>query len=278
MAVTAIEDEVTFSGEIHPAAEAWPLLPDDELAELAASIATIGLTDPITLDPAGRLLDGRNRLNACTAAGVDPEFVVYDGDPVPFIIAKNADRRHMSTGARAMATATVLAEAGFRKNGRWQRGSVSANGDISNSAWQKAMKEAGQVLDNVPKLAPKVIAGDVTLAQARKEAEQVAARSESETERMQTLKSEAPDLAAKVKAGELTLTEAEAAHRQRVADHEADVKRHAGYLTEAVKNWTTLLSVAEGTFAHFDEAVAQLADNFRDRLDEAVTVIKKGTK
>ena len=277
MSLAAVDD-IIYTGETHPAAEAWPLLPEDELAELAASIAEIGLTDPITLDPAGRLLDGRNRLDACKLASVEPEFVIYDGDPVPFILAKNGDRRHMTTGAKAMTTAVVLADAGYRKNGRWQRGSVSANGDISNSAWQKAMKEAGQVIDTVPKLAPKVIAGDLTLATARKEAEAVALRSESETERLQTLKSEAPDLATKVAAGELTLTEAEAAHRQRVADHEADVKRHAGYLTEAVKNWTTLLSVADGTFAHFDEAAERLADNFRDRLDEAVAVIKKGTK
>lgn len=277
--MTLVDTRVTYAGEIHPAAAAWPLLPDDELAELAASIADIGLQDPITLDPAGRLLDGRNRLNACKEAGVEPEFVVYDGDPVPFILAKNGDRRHMTTGAKAMTTAVVLAEAGYRKNGRWQRGAV-ANPESGNSgkSWQNAMSQAGQVIDTVPKLAPQVITGDISLAKARQHAEEVAARSESETERMQTLKSEAPDLATKVATEELTLGEAESALKTRKAEHAQAVKRHAKYLTDSVTAWDHLLAVAEDRFPYFDECVEQIPDGFRERLNGAAEVIKKGLR
>ena len=57
----------TFHGEIHPLAGRWPMLPADELAALAESIATEGLRVPLTLDGAGRLIDGRNRLASAGA-------------------------------------------------------------------------------------------------------------------------------------------------------------------------------------------------------------------
>ena len=275
MSLATVED-ITFTGEIHPAAEAWPLLPDDELAELGASIAEIGLTDPITLDPAGRLLDGRNRLNACKLAGVEPEFVIYDGDPVPFIIAKNADRRHMTNGAKAMTTAVVLADAGYRKNGRWKYGALSES--TGSGGFQNRLREAGLVLDFAPSLASAVIAGDKSLDAARKEAEEVKNRSDSDTERMDSLKSEAADLAAKVKAGEFTLAEAEAVLKTRKREHAEAVKRHGKYLTESINAWDHLVAIAENRFPHFDEAVEQIPESFRERLTEAARVIRKGLK
>ena len=53
-----------FLGEIHPLAARWPMMPDDELAALAESIAADGLSHPLVLDGQGRLVDGRNRLEA----------------------------------------------------------------------------------------------------------------------------------------------------------------------------------------------------------------------
>lgn len=272
-------DTAEFVGEIHPAAEAWPLLPDDELDALAASIAEIGLQDPITLDPAGRLLDGRNRLRACEQAGVSPEFVTYAGDPVPFILAKNGDRRHMTTGAKAMTTAVVLAEAGYRKGGRWQYGVIgNPESGKSEKSWQNVMSQAGQVIDFVPAMAEKVIAGDMALDAAVKEAKRAKQQAESDDERMKRLKADAPDLAAKVASGDLSLGEAEAAHQEREREHAEAVKRHAKYLTDSVTAWDHLLSVAEGRFAHFDDAVQQVPDSFRERLAEATAVIKKGLR
>lgn len=58
--------------------------------------------------------------------------------------------------ARAMSTALVLAADGRRDGGRWKRGSV-ANGQESiteDSAWLKALRQAGVVLDFRPDLAP----------------------------------------------------------------------------------------------------------------------------
>ncbi len=88
---------------VHPAAAAWPALPDHELVALADSIRAIGLLEPLVVTPDGRLLDGRNRYAACRIAGVEPTTVVYTGDPVEFVLSRNGNRRHMSAGRRAIA-------------------------------------------------------------------------------------------------------------------------------------------------------------------------------
>lgn len=52
---------MSFSGEIHPAAELFPLMGDDDIAALAADIKANGLRQPIVLDGDGKLVDGRKR-------------------------------------------------------------------------------------------------------------------------------------------------------------------------------------------------------------------------
>jgi hypothetical protein len=93
----------------HPAAELFPFMSREELAELAADIRTYGLLEPIVL-LGGLVLDGRNRLRACAAAGVEPRFVDWDGtgDPAVWVISKNLKRRHLSTSQRAMVAAKLL--------------------------------------------------------------------------------------------------------------------------------------------------------------------------
>jgi phage N-6-adenine-methyltransferase len=93
----------------HPAAELFPFMSDEELAELAADIRAHGLLEPIVLLD-GLVLDGRNRLRACEAAGVQPRFVEWDGsgDPVEWVISKNLKRRHLDTSQRSIVAARKL--------------------------------------------------------------------------------------------------------------------------------------------------------------------------
>lgn len=65
--------------EVQPAVELVPLIEGVEFQELVEDIRANGLRAPILLDPAGRVLDGRNRLRACRAAGVEPRFETWDG-------------------------------------------------------------------------------------------------------------------------------------------------------------------------------------------------------
>jgi hypothetical protein len=93
----------------HAAAELFPFMSDEEIGELAADIRAHGLLEPIVLLD-GLVLDGRNRLRACEAAGVEPRFVEWDGsgDPAAWVISKNLKRRHLDTSQRGMVAARKL--------------------------------------------------------------------------------------------------------------------------------------------------------------------------
>lgn len=170
---------------VHPYAEKFPMLSDGELDELAESIAAIGLINPIVIDPAGLILDGRNRLEACNRAEVEAITKVYEGsDIAEFVIACNVTRRNMSTGARAMATALVLEADGQRENGRWKYRAQADDSKLSDirqsSTWREAIAHAGVVLDFKPDLAPAVVAGTVTLNDAFTQAEKIRTSDERE--------------------------------------------------------------------------------------------------
>jgi hypothetical protein len=149
----------------HPTADLFPMLDGDELAVLTADIKANGLRQSIVLDGEGRILDGRNRLAACERAGIKPTFTTYNGDDTDlFILSANVNRRHMSTGARAMATAMVLATIGKRRPGRWARGSVPVTSGSGSNGWPQRMAEAGLVVDAGDHgLCVRVITGELAL-------------------------------------------------------------------------------------------------------------------
>src|SRR4030095_2030460 len=101
---------------VHPVAALFPMMSDDELDDLAADIATNGLLHPIVLDASGTLIDGRNRLEACRRAGVEPAYTTLDGhEAAGVLLSSNVARRHLNAGQRAMA----IAKAGlFAANNR----------------------------------------------------------------------------------------------------------------------------------------------------------------
>lgn len=96
---------------VHPAAELFRLLVDDELQELAEDIRAHGLHEPVWLydDPytsQRMLLDGRNRARACALIGVEPLTRIYTGDdPIGFSISQNVKRRHLDAWDRAAGAA-----------------------------------------------------------------------------------------------------------------------------------------------------------------------------
>jgi hypothetical protein len=88
--------------QIHPYALVFPSLDEDDFMALVASIRDHGLQEPIVTYE-GKVLDGRNRLTACSNARVKPVFREYEGDdPIGYVFRANLDRRHLTVGQRAM--------------------------------------------------------------------------------------------------------------------------------------------------------------------------------
>jgi hypothetical protein len=100
--------EVWSSVEVHPAAELFPMMSDEEYAGLVDDIHQHGQREKIVMWQ-GQLLDGRNRLKACIDLDIEPEVseLPEDADPVAFVCSLNVHRRHLTTGQRASIAARL---------------------------------------------------------------------------------------------------------------------------------------------------------------------------
>src|SRR5271154_7144810 len=117
---------------IHPLADIFPMMDDDELQNLAADIKENGLLNPILvadINGTETIIDGRNRLSACQIAGVDPEFEAFDGNIPALIISADLQRRNLTKGQQAMAVAMIYPEA--EKGGRGNKGKAPETGGFS---------------------------------------------------------------------------------------------------------------------------------------------------
>jgi len=201
-----------FTGEIHPAAALFPMLPDDELRELAEDIKANGLIHPVVLDTDGALIDGRNRLAACRMAGVEPTYTVHDGAAVAYVLSANVNRRHISKGQRAMAVASLLET----------NKSTQTDGAAFASVSQSRIAQANTVRRYADELGPAVMAGTLSLdnayaeARERKVARETREEREERAERdLALLRVGAPDLAELVAEERISLAGALAEWRDR---------------------------------------------------------------
>ncbi len=235
--------------EVHPVADLFPMLPDDELKDLAADITERGLLQPIVLDKEGRILDGRNRHAACQLAGIEPIFTTYDGDdPAGYALAVNIARRHLSKGQQAMVIAKANDKLFVKNNRGWQL-RVAATGNVS----QPLLSKASVVLEFAPDLVDGVVTGSVHLNNAYDEARKRKCAAENTAEQMAELHTEAPDLADLVAEERMSLSEAMAALRAREAKRESE--RHA-----AISNLRSVLTYLTSTELKPGELAAEYAD------------------
>jgi hypothetical protein len=126
--------------KVHPAADLFPLMSEDELRELGEDIKANGLLSPIIIDgDDDSLVDGRNRLDAIELLGMEFEFfhairgprkgkiigidsydfetpgsgavrTMYDFEtnPYDFVISANLHRRHLTADQKRELIAKVL--------------------------------------------------------------------------------------------------------------------------------------------------------------------------
>lgn len=191
---------------VHPSAAVFPMLADDELAELAEDIKANGLIHPIVLDNEGQIVDGRNRYVACRIADVAPTFVTLEhGDVLGFVISENVNRRHMGSGALAMAITKAV---------RDQEKKKSTGGRVSASQLRhmigggsKFINMASLVYQFAPNLVANVIGG-ASLKDAHEIAVENKRIAEDARKKLGRLRRTHPELAERVEAGTLALADA----------------------------------------------------------------------
>ena len=157
--------------EAHPYADAWPMLREDELAELAADIVATGLRHPIIIHD-GMILDGRNRHAACLLAGVTPvteQFNGDDDDALAFVQSENNARRHQSKGSLAASWALSMLAANKRDGGRWA--GTKGKPQKSEGINYEMLSRLGVIADHAPHLLVTVRDDGMSLNAAYTEAE-----------------------------------------------------------------------------------------------------------
>ncbi len=226
-----------FPWPVHPAAELFPLLGDEELRELADDIREHGLHEPIWLysDPERGpvLLDGRNRVRACMLAKVPWTKRFYEGDdPIAFSVSLNVKRRHLSAGRLAALSDDVrdlyATEAAARVGGR-----PGKDDEKPPASVQEVSRRERESAERAAK---------------------VTGTSGRSVYQWRRIKQSAPDLAQKVKADEISLQRAE----RIIRDREAGQRRIEQARAEAAAQPApTIVDIRVGDFR---EVLADLHD------------------
>lgn len=163
----------TSAPKVHPIAQLFPPLSEAELAELTADIKQHGLQQAIVMQ-GGILLDGRNRLQGCKLAGVEPRFTEYQGDnPAAFIVSANIRRRHLNESQRSMVAAGLanMGHGGDRRSDQAANLPLVSQADAASllNVSARSVRDAKLIKTEAPDLADKVLAGEITLNRAKKE-------------------------------------------------------------------------------------------------------------
>lgn len=90
--------------EVHPIAQVFPPMSDDEYRALKQDILERGPQEPILLYE-GKILDGKARRRACKELDIEPQFVNWEGDQDTLTVwlqvkGKNLIRQHLSAESR----------------------------------------------------------------------------------------------------------------------------------------------------------------------------------
>jgi len=225
--------------EAHPVAAIFPMLPQEDLEELAADIKQRGLIYPIIID-GDQIIDGRNRLAACKIAKVEPSFAAYEGDDITgFIMASNINRRHLTKGQQAMILVKCQES--------WH--SSPKNIAKENNLSRERLRQAQLVSQHAPDLVDEVINGVRGLDNAYGVAQERKQEAEAREVRIEKMRQHQIDLQELLATGaeedeafdELDRLE-EVAKRDE-EEHEALLERERDRLRSLIIGWISLTAL-----------------------------------
>ncbi len=210
---------------VHPAANCFRLMREDEQAALAEDIKANGLRDPITL---GRIegrdfdevVDGRNRYRVCLALGIEPQFEhrkFKNDDEVRAFVRSRSARRDLTKGERAASLALLDLNPVIGMHTERSSAEIADEGGVS----ERRLRQARQVGRYSIQLLEAVRDGVETLDDALVKVKADCERLQSNETRLAQLVAGAPDLAARVQDEGMDLSEAFAAYEQRKRNEQA---------------------------------------------------------
>ncbi len=134
----------------------------------------------------GKILDGRNRFEACQKMGVQPEYREYTGNnPIGFVVSMNIHRRHLDKSQLAVIALDIeKIEAERAKERQGARTDISAKVHESSDGRsdQKAgesvgvsgryVSDAKKIQKEAPELIDKIRSGELTISKAKKQVNQ----------------------------------------------------------------------------------------------------------
>jgi hypothetical protein len=104
--------------QFHEVANIFPMMTPEEFKGLVDDIRVSGQLDPIWIYQ-NKIIDGRNRYNACLELQIEPKTSEWDGngDLVSFVVSKNLKRRQLTPSQLAMVAARIkhIFEAGAKE-------------------------------------------------------------------------------------------------------------------------------------------------------------------
>lgn len=162
--------EKKMNYEYHELANLFPLMDEAQHGDLVADIKENGLIEAIILHE-GKILDGRNRYNACNDAGVEPNLVEYEGeDALSYVISLNLNRRHLNESQRAMIGAKLAnMQVGDNQHGSANLPTLTSNKDASEklNVSERIIRSAKQVQkEGIEDLQKSVESGKVSVSAA----------------------------------------------------------------------------------------------------------------
>jgi len=103
------EEVATPTLGYHEYASIFPMMTTEEFDNLIEDIRENGLREPITIHE-GKIVDGRNRYQACLKLGIEPTTVPWEpkGDLLGFVVSRNLHRRHLDESQRAVVAAKLM--------------------------------------------------------------------------------------------------------------------------------------------------------------------------
>jgi hypothetical protein len=150
-------DKSARKWEFHPIAEVFPLLDKDShgFKALIEDIQANSQHQPVILYE-DKILDGRNRYNACQHLGIDVRTRDYPGtDPIGFVLSVNLHRRHLNTRQRADVAAKL---ANYTHGGDRSK---APNGALTDAAAAKLLNVSERSVERAKALLKKGDPSDI---------------------------------------------------------------------------------------------------------------------